>query len=357
VKKYDEVNSAPAATANEDPLDEGTSGAFEDGSALSSHEPIEIPLFFELPLESEASAGGVDVQGITDADLIGLCDSPEKEAEIEKRLAQTPDVNQLSYRFLVVDEENHDGILRVLEALVLLIKNLLKDQRIRRIPRQPGDRDWNVTLKERIEMAVCLRLLPIKVDRTANEITLLALQGAFSDVAIGILAELKVEANSHRQAVRTGRKASIRKSPSLDFVIAIDEQGHGLTFGDTVGSKTFTPRCALGFVSTFDEAIEFVSSNRDQIAEAIGDRAYSTLLVFIDFVGQGETISLGDRESDQCLTEFLQKRGVSAQQARKDKRTFRKAIKDALNANNAMILELVDLLRKSRKTIFEDLVS
>jgi hypothetical protein len=173
VKKYDEVNSAPTATATADRLDEGTSGTSEDGPASASQERIEISLFLEFPIEAEASAAGLDVRGITDAELVGLADSPEKDAEIERRLAQTPEVNQLSHRFLAADEEDHDGTLRVLEALVRLIQELLKEQRIRRIPRQPGD-ERNETLRERIELAVCLRLLPFKDVRTANEITLIA---------------------------------------------------------------------------------------------------------------------------------------------------------------------------------------
>lgn len=238
--------------------------------------------------------------------MIGLADCPEKGAEIERRLALTPEANQLSYLFLVADEEDPNGTLRVLEALVHLIENLFKEQRIRRIPRQPGDLSRNVTLKERIVMAVCLRLLPFKDGRSANEITLLALQGAFSDVATGILAELKVEANSHRQAVRTRRKASLTESLSLDFVIAVDEQGHKRTFGDTVGLEALTPRCALGSVSTFAKAVEFVTLKRQQIVKVIGEKAYSTLLSFIDFAAQEDSTGLEDRESDRTLTEYLQ---------------------------------------------------
>jgi hypothetical protein len=82
-----------------------------------------------------------------------------------------------------------------------------------------------------------------------------------------------------------------------------------------------------------------------------------SLLLFIEFAAQNDTPDLGYRESERILTEYLQKRGVSPQQARKDKREFRKAMKDALVDKNPVILELTDLLRASRRTIFEDLVS
>ncbi len=322
---------------------------------VSRHGSAETELFLELPLDATAPPAGL--QALTDAELISLEDSQEKQAELERRLEQTPEVNQLAYRFLVVDEGEHDATLHVLEALVHLIENLLKEQRIRRTPRQPGDDSWKDTIREQIEMAICVQLLPVKSGRSAQEITLAALQGGFGDLDSRILSELKTEGNAHRQAVRTRRKPSITESPSLDFVIAVNEQGHQLSFGDTVGLETLIPRCALGSVSTLDEAIEFVTSNRQEIVDAIGRSSYGALLLFMEFAAREETTDLTCRESERTLTEYLQKRGVSPQQARKDKVRFRKAMSDALKAQNPAILDLTNLLRGSRKTIFEDLVS